>query len=575
MSRRRDERGAVAVFLGVSVSLLVLIAAFAVDLGMQRVVRRDMQALADVVALDLARELDGKKTQAQLAAAIDPTSPTSALSVSLARNSTTLGDAPTVTAQLGAWDGTVFDTTVDPPSAVKVTASSKVAFAFRPGDGAATRTAVGSTIKSACFALGSFAARFRSGNSALISTLLSPMNELLRPQANIDAVSYVGLANAQVTLDELAVAAGLASTEELLTSTITAAKLIQAAITVLQAGGASNSVAIGALDQLLKGQANLTTPILLTDVINVSPTDTAALQTDLSVLDLVAGAILVADGSSGIKLGNGNLGAKIAGVASLTTAEISVIQGAQTACGPFGSAEATATASQVSGAVQAKLELPTINLGGGDIVQTAPSVISLNLSLGTAEGRLAAEPECHAGTLADPDKTTVGVTTALATLAFTTTLGFRTTLNIVGLGNVTVTWNQAASAGQPMPGGSETVELLTPPNDTTPKEAGTGDAGLGGATVLKVATDIKATVKLLGVDVPLTATEVTTLLMPVLQPIINLLAINPIVDGRLDTLAASIDSYLSPLLTLLGINVAGADLFSVGRPVCGAPVLRG
>ncbi|MFA6573853.1 MAG: hypothetical protein WCS84_00420 [Nocardioides sp.] len=575
MNRRRDERGAVAVFLGITVSLLVLVAAFAVDLGMQRVVRRDMQALADVVALDLARELDGKRTQAELATVIDPTSPTSALSLSVARNSTTLGETPSVTAELGAWDGTVFNQAVDPPTAVRVTASGKVAFAFRPGEGGATRTAIGSTIKSACFSMGSFAARFRSGDSALISTLLSPMNELLRPQANIDAVSYTGLANAFVTLDELAVAAGLGSTDQLLTSTITAGELIEAAITVLQAGGAPNSVAIAALDQLLKGQANLATPVLLTEVLNVSPSDTAALQTDLSVLDLVAGTILVADGTTGFKLGNGNLGTKIAGVASLTTAELSITQGVQTACGPYGSPQATAESSQISGAVQAKLELPTINLGGGDIVQTEPSIVSLNVSLGTAQGRLGAEPECHAGTTLDPDKTTVDVTTALATLAFSTTLGFKTTLSIPLLGNVTVTWDQAATAGQPMPSRNETAVLLTPPNDTTPYEAGTGDAGLGGATVVTVATNVEATVKLLGVDVPVPAGDVLNLVMPVLQPIINLLAVNPIVDGRLDTLAASIDTFLSPFLTLLGLNVSGADLYTVGRPICGAPVLRG
>ncbi|MDP2775823.1 MAG: pilus assembly protein TadG-related protein, partial [Nocardioides sp.] len=246
MNRRRDERGAVAVFLGVSISLLVLIAAFAVDLGMQRVVRRDMQALADVVALDLARELDGR-TRAQLASAVDATSPTSALSLSVARNSTTLGDPPVVAAELGAWDGTTFNALADPPTAVKVTASGSVSFAFRPGEGGATRTAIGSTIKSACYTMGSFAARFRTGDSALLSTLLEPMNELMRPQANIDALSYTGLANEFVTLDELAVAAGLGSTDQLLTSTITASELIEAAISVLQSRSTDNSVAIAAL----------------------------------------------------------------------------------------------------------------------------------------------------------------------------------------------------------------------------------------------------------------------------------------------------------------------------------------
>ena len=65
--QQAEERGAVAVFLAVTVALVVGIGTLAVDLGMQRVVRRDMQALADVAALDLARELDGR-TISELAA---------------------------------------------------------------------------------------------------------------------------------------------------------------------------------------------------------------------------------------------------------------------------------------------------------------------------------------------------------------------------------------------------------------------------------------------------------------------------------------------------------------------------
>ncbi|WP_141006782.1 hypothetical protein [Nocardioides humi] len=45
-------------------AVLLVSGAFAVDLGMQRVARADMQALADVVALDLARELDGRTVNA-------------------------------------------------------------------------------------------------------------------------------------------------------------------------------------------------------------------------------------------------------------------------------------------------------------------------------------------------------------------------------------------------------------------------------------------------------------------------------------------------------------------------------
>ncbi len=61
--RKRDERGTTIVLVAIVSIVLVTIAAFAVDLGMQRVARRDMQALADAVALDLARLVDGRTAQ--------------------------------------------------------------------------------------------------------------------------------------------------------------------------------------------------------------------------------------------------------------------------------------------------------------------------------------------------------------------------------------------------------------------------------------------------------------------------------------------------------------------------------
>ena len=70
MNRRRDERGAVAVLTAALLTALVVMAAFVVDIGMQRVARRDMQALADVVALDLSRELDESQREAQAEAGL-------------------------------------------------------------------------------------------------------------------------------------------------------------------------------------------------------------------------------------------------------------------------------------------------------------------------------------------------------------------------------------------------------------------------------------------------------------------------------------------------------------------------
>lgn len=546
--------------------VLMLVAALAVDIGMQRVARTDMQSLADVVALDLSRDLTGQNrstySQSDLQAAAD---------ASRDRNTTTLGDGQSVTPELGIISSTGVYTTAaadQKPNAVKVTATTSVNFSFSSLTGGATRTAIGSTIKTACYTLGSFAARFRSGDSALIATLVEPMNELLRPQANLDAASYTGLANATASLDEIAAALNLGTTDDLLTGTVTARRLIEASIRVLNGQTPRNALAISALEQLVMGRASLDTPVLLTKVLSISPSDTAALQAKLHVLDLVAGTILVADGVNGFKLGNGNLGAKVAGVASLTTAELSVIERPRQACGPFGSAAANAQTSQVRGSAMAKFELPTINLGGGDIVQTSPSTVLLDVNLGNATGRLLAEPVCRSGTPNDPDLMQVGVRSGLSTLRLSTELFFRTTLD-VDVGMVDVTWSQLASAGVPMPDTETVADLEVPPNDNQPVSTGGGSLALGDVVVAANATNIVATLKKDGTSVSLDRIE------PQLAPIAQQLAVHAAVNGRLDTLATNIDSYLTPLLTLMGLRVSGADVLAVGRPVCGAPVLRG
>ena len=55
--RRHDERGAILPLTALIMVIVVGFTAFATDLGVQRVAARDMQAVADVAALDAARKL--------------------------------------------------------------------------------------------------------------------------------------------------------------------------------------------------------------------------------------------------------------------------------------------------------------------------------------------------------------------------------------------------------------------------------------------------------------------------------------------------------------------------------------
>lgn len=569
MSRRRDERGAVAVLVAVLSTLIFAMAMLVVDIGMQRVVRRDMQALADVVALDLARELDGRDRSA-LASSIDPASVGSALSASLARNDSTIGSPPVVSAVLGGLVDGTFDPTVDPPTAVRVVATSSVDYAIATGSGAATRSAIGAASNSACFSVGSYAARFRSADAVLVATLLEPMNGFLRPQTDLDAVAYTGLASSYVSLDELAAVGTLGSVDALLTQQVTAGALVSATITALERQTPSSSVAVSALRRVLNGRAELAASISLADMLSISPTDSAALATRLNVLDLVAGGLLLADGEHFLDLGN--LSAGIGNLAPIGGARLTVIERPRVACGAFGSPQAVATTSQVRADAQLKLELPSISgvTAATGVVHTPSSTVDVDVDLGNATGTLAAEPVCDAGTLTNPDLMDVSVSSGLSTLRVSAPLPFTARVPVTLLGNVDVAFSLSATAHQVSADVTSTAHLRIPPNDSEPVSTGT-DTPLAPFVVGSTALNLTARVGGVTITDPGSLAAVRL----ALEPLIAQLRVSSSVVGPLNSLVDALNAELVPLRRLLGLNLAGADVLAVGRPSCGVPALRG
>src|SRR3954471_25054439 len=66
----QDDRGAVLPIVALSLAVLMVMTAFSVDIGRQMMRRREAQGSADVIALDLARLVDGRTRSA---IEIDPT----------------------------------------------------------------------------------------------------------------------------------------------------------------------------------------------------------------------------------------------------------------------------------------------------------------------------------------------------------------------------------------------------------------------------------------------------------------------------------------------------------------------
>lgn len=529
-ARPRDERGAILPMVAIMLTVLMVSAAFAVDLGKQRVVRQDMQALADVVALDMVREIRGRTVQAIQA---DPAWQT-AIDQSIARNGRTLGDAPQVEVVLGEVDPdtrafTALTGAVE-PNGVRVTAGGEVDFAFVPGSGGATRTAVAATEPVACFRMGSFALGLSAGNSPLL-------NALVGDALNLGVLSYDGLADAEISLLGLATELGAASADELLAlPDLSLGQLFLASAEVLEREG--GSTADVALLETIATSVPALPAVALADLLAITPGADSALTAGLNVLDLVATSAFLSNGSSFLTIPG--LQASLGLSGTDLTSTLQVIQRPQFGCGPVDEAEASTS--------QVALDLGGTLVGLPSILGTTVSAgMILDLDVASADGVL---KDVSCGTLepGSPDSMRVDVTDGLATLRLTVTVTVRLLGIKIAEGPIVV---QTTPPGAP---GTAAMTFPTEVSYGTTYTTGSGNIGLTG-----VAVDTSGFVAL---GLPLGFT-----LNGLLSPILSLI-VNPLV--------ATLDSVvLTPLLDLLGANVSGADVWGVPRPNCDASALRG
>jgi uncharacterized membrane protein len=589
--RGRDERGVVAITLAlVSCFVLIPLAALAVDIGVQRVARTDMQSLADMVALDLARGLDGKTTAAQWAAKTP--SLQQRAEASRDRNDTTVGHPPTVAAEIGTFDALTSTFTPLPstsdvvPNAVRVGASTEVDFYFAKGTGGAGAgsggtgaTAIAQASTTACFQLGSWAATLDPSASSLFGDMLKP----LLGSSTLTAVGYNGLASTRLSLLDLVKTdyIGVGTVNELLTmNNLTVAKLYRASAQVLAAHG---KTAEAQVFNLAAGSVVAPTTIDAGKLFGLSTSGDAALQTQFNALDILLGAAFLANGTNALDVDN--LQTSLASV-GVTSSTLKIIERPQRACDQ-GEAQ-TAQASLVS---QAQVQVPSnpVYSGGGSTLRLVDNKINLgiNLNLAGAKGHLTS-------IACNPDTFDVDVLTDLANLSVDGRINLDGTVavpktSVAGILdpvtysllpsilNVAVTFKANVSAGASTPAsaapahGTVTIPPMTY-NDHT--EVGAGNHALPYPTVTVDPTTVTASVSIAGLNLSLLTNAVLT---PLVMPTLNLSEptltsrVNPLVGPLIDKL----NGILLALDTGLGINVAGADLYGLPYPNCQTPVLRG
>lgn len=335
LSASSPDRGATIPLVALALPVLILMTAFAVDLGRQRSSRRTMQARADAIALDMVRLADGR-TELQITS---DSATTVELQRSADRNSIPFANVTAV--EWGTWeDGRTpeFIPTLDTgvPNAVMITASETVDYFFQPGTGSTTRSAVASQEKKAGFSIGSFAASVASGSSPLL-------NPLLGSALGLGALSYQGLAAVNLSFLDIATELGLASPEELFTSNVSALDLITASADILRRNDPSAAEVI-LLDQVIASPgAALLDGIDVQDVVEVhAGSEEAALGSEVNLLDFLGAAAFIANGASGLALPTITLGPPGFQIAN---GSLNLIQAPSTVYGPIGESTSTSQAT--------------------------------------------------------------------------------------------------------------------------------------------------------------------------------------------------------------------------------------
>jgi len=566
-----EERGAVAVAVAGIMVVVLGIAAFTVDLGMQRIVARDMQALSDVVALDVSRHLDSATTADVLLA--DATFKDEIIATVDRNAGSAVGDAPRLTIEAGRMvDGTFTSygsvsylagsSAVGPPvaaqalvpNAIKVSSLSTVGFAFGgivgSSSGDATRSAVGSQrLPSVCFSVGAKALTLNTDQSAL-SPLL---NQIL--SVNLSAVGYEGLVSldeAYIPLADLLVALDVGAADDLATTTVT---LDEFFLAVAEVAG-EDTVTADVLGAITLGAGE--TSFTLADILSLgTATGEAGLDATLNVLGVLGAAIVAANGENAIAV-------EVPGLTELT-----IVEPPKIACGARG---ATATSAQI------RLRLQT-DLVAGLVPGLVGGTTDISINVGAATAMVDADITCLPDTVTmttttggvqilppvAPAQGQVGLDVTVATfLDAIPGLGtlLRIALQALGLSEVSLDVLLEGSVAS----ATETKAIVYDPPPAEPPSVTFPEGGLDDALAIDNAEVFLSTGQG-GLLSLLTSTLITNTLNVLLDSLVE-----PLIDVAIDPLLTAVLNALTPIV---GLQLGTADVEMLGRPVCQSVTLVG
>jgi uncharacterized membrane protein len=380
------ERGAVIPFLALCVSVIVLVGAFTVDLGRAMVLRRDLQRVADITALDASKFLTTATATSQLASVRD------AAVRSAARNDFTLDPNDVHLVQQSGTEWTRIDNSTAVPDGVEVVARGEVSYNFQPGGTSTTRSAIASRQSAAGIEIGTSLGTIDTSQA----TMLNQVFGLFGGNSGMDLslVSWQGLASGDVTLGELAVAAGSDDVDDFLATSMTYGEQLQVVARALTAeGDTATATAVDAYRNSLSATVTGLT-VRAGALLSVSAADADSVaDAAVDVLSLARGELFVAREGTSL---TGTFASGVAGIATVTlTAQ--VISAPTIAFGPVGT---SATTGQVSFSLKTTLAalIPlSVEVGATAATGTATSSSIACDTIGPSSGATASVQTALAG----------------------------------------------------------------------------------------------------------------------------------------------------------------------------------
>lgn len=517
-------------------------------------------ALAALMVLDVAhvfsqRRILQKAADAAALAATQFVEPTCSTATPTARSVAQQNGLPssggTTTATCGRWDPqavaapTYFSAGATPFNAVRVRLSRTVPYFFGLLGGSAGRTV---TAEATAAITPVTTLSIGSGVAAL--TDASPLNALLsgllRSSVNLSLVSYQGLASARVRLLDLVQAdpIRLGTVDELLASNVTLGNLLLASANAL---GPSQALAVNVLNSLALQAQTLNVPVA--QLLNVAaPTDAAAAEARINVLELLTVGAQVANRNNFIAL---NTGLNLGPLASLSLG-LRIIEPPQIAVGGVGASAKTAQTR-----LRLNLTLLNLNLGiASTIIQlplaleVAPAratVTALQCGRSFAESQVQLSAQTGVASLCLSRSVATGTLSSPETCATNTQPATLANINVLGLVNVGLL-------------GYVNLQAINP--SATPLSYGSGapqpvtdgsyriGTSLGGALAHALRPG--------SLQLSLDTSGVLGLVAVIVNPLLSTLI--PLIEGLLSTTLAAITPLLDGVLALLGLDIGYADV---------------